>query len=442
MDGSSLRRPAAGAVALAIAAFAGLYALAFASPGIDFWRPWVASRASIPDVYSRDGRERLYRSCVPAPGEADATSRERRAAASGAEFDRAFLGYAGIDVVQTPLLLSLFRVLGSGDYERDYRVYLAISLACFLGGSFALGRMLGFSVGFALVTAAALGFALAAEMSELAVGNVNNLQLALLVGFLALQRRSSAARDAASGALLALGIAFKPNVALIAVAIGLAWIGSGLWRKSAVVGAGFALGALVAVAAPSLLLAPSAWSGWLAVVPELLESSQPLAFGNFALSAVVAERWGLDVSRILLGLGLLLLAAAALRPRFVQPSRRLGDDAFDRTLFAVAAGAGLLLLASRLVWIHYGVLAVPALLLVVRAIRELGGARAWALALALIPLSRACMILLTLLAGSSLWAAVATNASLLVLFGWSLGCLWRSGVRTVSPRLARPVGAR
>lgn len=429
MGVSPFRRPEACGIVLAIAAFATLYTGALASPGIDFWRPWAASRTKVVDVYSRAGRERLYQLVVPPPGSEDLTSREQVAAARSAALDVAFLGYRGIDVVQTPLFLSVFRTLRTDNYDRDYRWFLAVSLACFFAAVYVLGRIVGFSVPVALIAASALGLALDAETSELRVGNVNNIQLALMVVFLLLQRRSSTWADVASGAFLALGIAFKPNVALLAVSLGLTWAGCRLWRKTLIVGAGFALGALLALGLPALLLSLSVWRDWFAVVPELFGSVQPLELGNFAVSAIIAKQWGFDVSPILLAVGLVALATAALRPLWALHPAPADAPAFDRTFLGVASGSALIVLSSRLVWIHYVVLAMPALLLVVRGIMDQGGVRSWALALAITPLSLVGIFILTIIAGTSVLAAVAMNVSLLVLFGWALGCLWRSGAR-------------
>ena len=429
MDLSTLRRPEAAGIVLAMAAFAMLYTLALKSPGIDFWRPWATSRTAVVDVYSRAGRERLYQLVVPPPGAKGSTSREHRAAVQAAALDVAFLGYRGIDVVQPPLFLSVFRVFSTDNYERDYRWFLAVSLVCFFTAVYVLGRIVGFSVLFALVTASALGFVLGAEVSTLDVGNVNNIQLALVVAFLLLQLRSSTWADVASGAVLALGIAFKPNIALLALAIGLTWAGCRLWRKTLTVGAGFALGALLALGLSAMLLSSSAWRNWLAVVPELLGSVQPLEYGNIAVSAIILEQWDFDSSLILIAVGLVALAAAALRPLWALHPAPADAPAFDRTFLGVASGSALIMLSSRLVWEHYVVLAMPALLLVVRGIMDQGGARSWALALAITPLSLGCIIVLKFITGTCVLAANAMNVSLLVLFGWALGCLWRSGAR-------------
>jgi hypothetical protein len=420
MKEGSFRYPALTAGLFMSAAFAVLYSGALGWPGVDFWRPWVASRADVGDVYSRAGRELLYRAVVPPPGTEDRASREQIAASLTAPGDASVLGYRGLHVVHSPVLLAVFSAFRSDDFERDYRIYLAASLACFVGAAVLMGMLVGFSLPVSLLTAAALALVLECVSSDLRVGNVNSFQLASVAAFLALERRQVSWADVAGGGVLTLAVAFKPNVALIAVAVALAWVGDRRWRKLAGTAAGAAAATVVALAFPPLLVPAAPWAGWVGMLPEVLDGVLPIQAGNFGLAALIAEGTGHDVSRVLLGIALLLLAIASLRPLWsaAGPSR-------NRTLAAVAAGAALLLVSGRLVWIHYVVLATPAILLALRMLAGSPSRWAWAAGASLLPLTVGVSSLLKIIDGTSVLAAVTMNLSALGLVAVGLWELWR-----------------
>ncbi len=429
---NALRMPIIGSILFALAAFAALYTGTFRWPGIDFWHAWavagVASKEVVSDVYSHEARVLLYKATMPPYGPKDSSSREQVAASTSAALDSAVLGYRGLNVVHTPLLLMLFRVINTGNYERDYQWFMAVSLACFFASVVVLGLLAGFSVPISLVTTAALALTLDAEASELRVGNINNIQLAMVAAFLLLQRRQSLWADIASGAILALVSALKPNVALLVVAVGLTWMGDRLWRKILNVCVGLAVGALMAVGLPAAVIPSATWSSWISAVLELLGSAPPLEQGNFAFSAIISEHVGYDVSLILLGLGFIILGAVALGPLWSENSNRSGQrESYKRTFFSVSAGAMLLLLSSRLVWIHYMILATPALVLFLRSLMEQHrlSFRSW-LCLTMLPMTSGCMAALNIVGVTTSWIAVAMNLSLLVLFAHTTQGLWHA----------------
>ena len=87
-------------------------------------------------------------------------------------------------------------------------------------------------------------------------------------------------------------------------------------------------------------------------------------------------------------------------------------------------------------WVHYLVLAVPALMLALRAFAERAGPRAWALGAALLPLSTGVMALLATADRTFVLAAVALNVSVAALLAIALGAVWRGGVDR--PKLREP----
>jgi hypothetical protein len=406
---------AAAAVAFAIDGVAGW-------PGVDLWRPWVACRAAVAEPYSRAGREELFRLHVAGGGSGGRDPAERDAAMRVGASDAAALGYEGLDLVQTPFLLAAVRLARGEDYGRDRVLFFAVSLACFLGAAFALGRAAGLDAPTALGVAAALVLLLDAEAGELKVANVANLQLALVAAFVVLQGRDRDWAQAAAGAALLLAVALKPNAGLVPVAVALAWAGERRWRRLAVAGAGAAAAVALAWALPALVVPRATWGGWLGTLPETLGGAQPLQSGNVSLPALLSHAAGLDASLPLALAGLAALGAAALRPlRGVPP------PAGDRTLLAVAAGGVLPVVVARLAWVHYLVLALPAIVLAVRTGATRAGPRGWAILLALLPLTTPATRLLVRSDRSATLAAAAWDGAALVLLGVALAGLWRGG---------------
>ena len=411
-------------LAVALAAGADLYTRARTANGAAFWHARavaIAVAGGVSNPYSRTGRERVY-ALVAAPQTRSADARERAAAVQSADLDTRVLSYRGLDVLQTPLLLSFFRLFAAGAYERDYRAFLALSLLSLFLASYALARMVGHPRSIALLVAAVVGLALEGEASELRVANVNDVELGLVALFLWLQWRAGRWSDVAGGAVLAVAVAFKPNAAPVAAALALAWAGGREWRKIGRVAAGAAVGALVSVAVSALLVGPRAWVDWVEVIPEMMRSAHPTSYGNMSLSMVVGELSGLDVSPLLLATGLFTLAVVSLRPLY-RPGP--SGSPFRRTFCAAGAGLLLPLVAARLVWLHYTVLALPALLAATRW--AWGRVPAWAAAVAVFLLSTGGFQLVALAAGMGRPQVVACDLALLLLFALSAGLLWRLG---------------
>jgi hypothetical protein len=157
-------------------------------------------------------------------------------------------------------------------------------------------------------------------------------------------------------------------------------------------------------------------------VPELT-GAQLLRFGNVSVPSTIARTTGLEVSSPLLVIGLLLLAAAALRPLW---SRSIPGQ--DRTLESLGAGVAMFVATSRLVWAHYLVLTLPAMLLAVRLCAAGAGRWTWVLCASLLPLTTGVMAMLATMDRTGVLPSAALNVSSLVLLAVALVVLWRGGV--------------
>jgi hypothetical protein len=264
------------ALGLAVVAFTVRYERAVTQPGIDLWRPLafvnLLHHQWQGDVYSRSGRESIYQLTVlPQLQSPNLGSPERTAALENSRFDVRFLGYQGVDLVHTPLLLAILRPFTAITYDHARRVYLVASLLCFFGATYLLSRLLGFSISVSLAISGGALLAFKAESRELEIGNVNSFQVCLIALFLWLQNAAQRWSDVVSGAVLALGVALKPNLATVLPAVGIVWIGGWLWGKMTRVAVGVLAGGGVALVTTALLVPSVKWSNWLQeVLPELI----------------------------------------------------------------------------------------------------------------------------------------------------------------------------
>ena len=138
---------------------------AMTASGVDFYNYWVVTRAvlrgRIENIYSPAGRVQLchdfvgreiiepkthHRLFASRPG---ASLREKAAAEVSFFSNRAYLGYEGLQTVNTPFLFSVFQAFTTGgyegDYETDYRFFVGFSLACYAISVLVLCRLLRYS---------------------------------------------------------------------------------------------------------------------------------------------------------------------------------------------------------------------------------------------------------------------------------------------------------
>jgi hypothetical protein len=390
------------AAAIAIVIFATVSALIAGSrPAcIDFYQFWVVGRAvgeqRTHDVYTDAERKRLgelaWNEAMIAQN-ASATPSVPSKRILAAEERQVLETYS------TPWMYTLFGCASSGDYDADQTRFQVFSTLAFVLAIAALGRLLGYG---------ALGIALWAFFftspwfkpfsDEVIAGNVNRLQIACLALFawLASRERWKHAQ-ALAGFVLGAAIAFKPNLAIVAVVLAIGW---GITRQHAKLarhGAGIAAGAFVAFAIScAFFRSARVWSDWIRTIPELL-SQGPSASGNYAFSRLVHDVAGLSASRSsafelvvrMLPFELLALFAVALvrararRNAAVREAETESDRTFDRAAFdilLVGLGATISVLTTDLVWLHYYMLCVPLALFALRPERlGAAGAARWTL---------------------------------------------------------------
>ncbi|MBZ5640216.1 MAG: DUF2029 domain-containing protein [Acidobacteriia bacterium] len=323
---------------------------------IDFFHYWFASRAvserMVPDIYSDEGRRLLSQRSL----ELAAASRSQqlhKAATAVAKFNNNEVHTTG-----TPFAYCFFGLFSTGEYRRDLSAYALFCTACLAVSILVLCRTLGFSLAASLVILVVTATS-APLNSEILVGNVNQIQLALLAAIVWLQsRRQSLWADLLTGAVGVTAAMFKPNLALVGVTLAAVWACNRRLDKLGRVALGGAAGAAL-VAGISMLYFGSAncFGQWLQNVPRLMRNDYTLEMGNFSLPRILSGTLHFDPSWILLvGLLAVFVVCALLgRGRGGDP----GEESFRQAYLAVCIAAAISLVATPLIWLHYFLLTFP-----------------------------------------------------------------------------------
>ena len=302
--------------------------------GIDFYQFWAGAQLAreTPNLYAPETRQGQYQTFQQRAFARDESNNLLVAARTRTEFE----------FFSTPFLYTTFALLPDR-YDTALLLYRIVSLLAFAAGVVLLARACGlsWSTGALILAAAALLYE--PLKSEVRVVNVNSVQLFVIA--LALYVRP----PMASGALLAVVTAFKPNLApvlpLLLITRGLArdWTRLKLEAIGAIIGAAFAV-----VVSSIYFRGFDAWLEWLARARTLAATLLPLDAGNVAPA--------LRFASLSIFIAIAFSIVVLIRAR--------------RTSFVVALGLLVYLLSATLVWLHYLILALPAAIALI-------GERSW-----------------------------------------------------------------
>ena len=365
----------------------------------------------------------------------------------------------------TPLMFAALGYLRTGDWEVDSGAFILVSLATLVLALLWLGRRVGLGSGQALLLVAIVVATSEPLYSDLAWGNVNCLQVAMLVGYLALRSgRETPVRAVAAGALIGLAVLLKPNLGLVVVLLAVELVISRRWHDAALQLGGVAVSGAAALGITVLRF--GSVEPWTAYLGYMSAYALPNAIPGFSVPAGLLQALGYDpipaerisqVVAILLGSLIVAAVAALVRgrlpggPGFLSAPRATGRGAARastsrRSEAPAATGAGvddrrwlveatvvgvavgITLLASPFVENHHFLLVVPLAVVLLRPGRDFGGTR-WvglrqaAAALALFLFSAApAMVLAAQRDGIPYLACLATGT--LVLVVTAIGDLW------------------
>jgi MoaA/NifB/PqqE/SkfB family radical SAM enzyme len=351
-------------------------------PAIDFYHYWVQAQLTPEqrrDIYSPHAQQRLGEELY------------QRAVSEGQRRDAAYR--RTLDNTATPFLYATLLWLDA-DYERALAHFRWLLLAAFCAGVLLLGRHARVPWAATLLALAALLRFFFPLKADVFVGNVGCLQLLGIAAFVA----ASARFPRAAGAILAMTIAFKPNLLLAAIAL----VASRDVRRKL---EGAAIAGVGAFAFASVVYgSPRIWLDWLGVAAELA-SRLPPRFRNVAPGLEFFGVYGAGWSVVLT----VTLAAAAITA--IGWSRKRDEP------MAVSLGVLIALLTPATVWLQYMVLAIPTLFALLRYRKAVPVAAIAAVMLAIEPVEW--------LAGRSLvpHAVLLTAPASLLLFAGGIAAL-------------------
>jgi hypothetical protein len=346
--------------------------------GVDFFHYWMVPHlfraGEGAGVYDADGSERLR---------ARLAESLRRESPRDPHRDRAASYWDEFQVTNTPFCYLILSPFATRDFATGYFAFQYVSLACLAGGILGFGRLSGLSWLDGVVAAAAATFCFECVASDVRVGNLNRILLGWVAAATwAASHVGDRRWGVVAGLLCGLAACFKPIVAIVCLVVPAYRLATGDRRRAVDEGIGIAIGVAVGVAVPMLLVDRGIWQAWLARVGSFdwLTHSR-VAAGNVSLVELVIEKGGLDLALPLLaallglvGAGLFALRGRAERATTGAPPTTTPVDA-SGLVAAMSLGLLAYLLAARLVWLHYYVLAIPALLFLAGRIRR--GRPAW-----------------------------------------------------------------
>lgn len=429
--GHSLLGTATGAVLVLalLCAIAGAYQFGRDGPGVDFYQYWAVA-----DAVSRGAGAEVYSPEVGALlGEefwAEAQQSSSPRLRGTAAFRRV------LEIYQTPFLHAVVSPFAGRDFEDCLAVFAAVSVACLVFALVVLCRLLGFSRLTTVAVVAVLAEWFGPVRSDLRVGNVNQILLALLALFLWLRSKPGGRAGAFfPGLVLGLAVMFKPTLAYVVLTLEISWVVNRRFGTFLSASGGILAGAAVAFAIGAAFHGSvSCWVAWLGAVRAMPGAIITLQMGNVGLSRLLSESLGVDVSWPLAVLFVLVSAAFLWGARRAAPAAgaaargESGDEpgAPSEDFLALALGCLVCVLSAGLAWFHYFVLTIPAALILLRAADSSGsgGDRGAAMRRVLFVASVLCVAMEPWLGLVRIGAApivAVTDAGTLVLYG---GLLW------------------
>jgi len=351
---------------LAMFGLSAAWGAAATAGGVDFYQFWVVGqvlhRSVVTDVYSDNARSRLGAEFFE---QAMRTANPHQRVA--AEYRQNLKTYS------SPFFYSVFELFSTGNYETDLRNYRVLMLACLVFSVAVLCRLLHHSLSTTLGAVAVFSAWFEPFSSDMRVGNVNSIQLAMLAAYLWVAARMRwRHRDIWGGALLGLAVAFKPNLVIVAAVLVVDWLLNGQFRRVWFHATGAAVGRGIAfLVATACFGTPRCWINWLAATQSLLDEIMPVDYGNFAPARILGEAVGADITVPLAVIfGSLAVAGLWLK----RPGASSGNGtapASDTCLLVPVVSLACLLVAlmPRLVWLHYYMLTIPSLLVLLCPMR-------------------------------------------------------------------------
>ena len=366
------------AAALALWSFARTWDMSRRWAAMDYYQFWVVGRAVAEgktegSIYSATERQRLAKLYAPADKTelGEGADRVRKSKLSAAVARRPEL-----ETYSTPWLYTVFGATQDGPYRTDMVTFQHLSAVAWIVSLLVLCGLLGYSWPERVLAAALLLESFGPYLEDQNLGNVGRVQFAGLVLLVWLLARR---QHLLAGLALGLLVAFKPNIASVALTLGGGWLVSRQYDKLARVVAGSFVGAALAVVLSAWFFGSlQCWIDWAHELGQLL---QPGTWDdvNYSLPRALRDVFGLGLlAKIgwlapLAFFAVLWLRRAALTAIACTPSPRAQLFLGRWDVFLVGVGSSLPLVTSELAWYHYFVGVLPLCLYLLRSQDELTG---------------------------------------------------------------------
>lgn len=332
------------------------------TPMVDFFIFWCVphtlSIKPVANIYTEESR-RAMGSEMAAEAQAPSTPETQKQATYANMQDPLHDGR--VDAHASPFLYTLVGLLSTGDYDADQKRFAIVSGLCLALSVAMLCHLLRFSAVSTILLLAFLAADFSPVVTDMGVGNINEIQLLAIALFILF-----AARSAHLSAGIAIGMAtmIKPTTAIVLVLAAIVAVADRDYRRLLRLLAGACAAAAVAIAVSALYFAnPKMWIQFIASLSDTLgEGSYPLEKGNYGLAKLLFGGTGSGPAIILI----VLLSAFLWLMFSTRRKAPALETAVPNAFAAAGVGCALMLLSSPLAWVHYYVLLIPLSLYVIQ----------------------------------------------------------------------------
>ena len=269
----------------------------------------------------------------------------------------------------SPLLYALVGILSTGDYEKDQRNFTALCFLCFLAAMLLLCYLLKYPPLSAILLVIFFSSLYAPVLSDMEVGNINQIQLLIISLFILFAARS---KPLWTGIAIGMGIMLKPNISLIWLFFNIALLIDRKYRYQIFHLLGTAAGILLAAVLPVIYFGkPGIWVQFFKSLPTLGGFSFPIQNGNYGLPVLVFELTGVRLAIVIGAVLVLAFTCVIILTRSkaspgVGNSTSLGDGSLHKSFTIAGTGIAVTLLSGNLAWLHYYILLIPLVIYLLR----------------------------------------------------------------------------
>ena len=370
------KSPARGSVCLAYAVAVATMWCAWQAglqkDGLDYYTFWgVIQCHRDPDsdlgrdgIYGMRSQQRIGLAAERTLSQVGLSARQRSATQANLQL------YQGrIETTATPFFYAMLGPLVTGNYERDFRLFIMVSLAAHVASIGLLCRIMGYSPAMTAWSIALFGLPFLPFRSNIGVLNVGSLQVFQVAAVVALLSHASESwAMPTAGCVLGLSIAFKPTIFPVLIAVSIVLLSDSRWRAVGRVWIGVVAGCGIAWLVGALFLGDwRSWPAWLDALKAVLGSDRLVNPWNCSVPMVLKSVMGIDCGGGILVALLGVTATLAYRRRDWCSSEAQSPVASsERVVLAAALGCVIPMVSAPLVWAHYHLLSIPLVLWVVR----------------------------------------------------------------------------